>query len=461
MRSFIPPSSPPPRLLVLGLNHKTAPLSVRETLAFSEVQTGLALAQFRGQFPQAEAVLLSTCNRVELYVATAAEAAIPLEVLTHFLSSTHKLDPRLLGPHLYVYEQRKMVDHLFAVTTSLDSIIVGETQILAQVKQAYQLAAQHQAVDKTFHALFQRALAAAKDAHETTRLAAGRLSVASVAVDLAASVFDRFDDKTVLCVGAGKMAALMLRHLAGLKPRRLVIANRSLENAEKLAAEFLPLIPSVEARPFEELDGLLTQADIVLTSTGAPQPIVTASRMRGLQKARRYRPAVIVDIAVPRDVESEVSSLQNIYLYNVDDLQNRAAGNRVNRDAQIAAAKARLDVHAEGFFKWLAARDVGPLVKALYEHCQGIARAELEAAYARAPDLTEEQRAELQRLTHRLVGKILHTPVTTLTASSQVAGTGGGGAEGVTPDPEVLAASLATALQQLFQLHLPAGPRPE
>jgi glutamyl-tRNA reductase len=237
----------------------------------------------------------------------------------------------------------------------------------------------------------------------------------------------------------------MLRHLAGLKPRRLVIANRSLENAEKLAAEFLPLIPSVEARPFETLDGLLTQADIVLTSTGAVQPIVTASRMRGLQKARRYRPAVIVDIAVPRDVEPEVSTLQNIYLYNVDDLQNRAAGNRANRDAQIAAAKARLDVHAENFFRWLAARDVGPLVKALYEHCQQIAQAELSAAYERAPDLTAEQRAELQRLTHRLVGKILHGPVSRLTGAE---------AAEASPDPEALTADLGAALAQLFDLHL-------
>jgi glutamyl-tRNA reductase len=445
MRSFIPPSSPPPRLLVLGLNHKTAPLSVRETLAFSDAQTAYALTQFKEQFPLAEAVLLSTCNRVELYVAAPHDGAIPLEVLTHFLASTHKLEPRLLGPHLYVHEQRQMVDHLFAVTTSLDSIIVGETQILAQVKHAYQLAGQHETVGKTFHSLFQRALAAAKDAHETTRLAAGRLSVASVAVDLAASVFDRFDDKTVLCVGAGKMAALMLRHLVGLKPRRLLIANRSLENAEKLAAEFLPLIPSVEARPFETLDGLLTQADIVLTSTGAVQPIVTASRMRGLQKARRYRPAVIVDIAVPRDVEPEVSALQNIYLYNVDDLQNRAAGNRANRDAQIAAAKARLDVHAENFFRWLAARDVGPLVKALYEHCQQIAQAELSAAYERAPDLSAEQRAELQRLTHRLVGKILHGPVSRLTGAE---------AAEASPDPEALTADLGAALAQLFDLHL-------
>ncbi|HVX83375.1 MAG TPA: glutamyl-tRNA reductase [Phycisphaerae bacterium] len=436
------------------MNHKTATLAVRETLAFSEPQADAALESFRARFPGAEAVLLSTCNRVELYVATPADAPLPGEVLTHFLAEAHGLaSAGEIHPHMYVHHDRRMVDHLFAVATSLDSIIVGETQILAQVKQAYLAAAEKGTVGKTFHALFQRALAAAKDAHESTRLASGRLSVASVAVDLAASVFDRFDDKTVLCVGAGKMAGLMLRHLADLRPRRALIANRSLEHAQALAAEMRGLGVAVEARGMEELDALLALADIVLTSTGATQPLLTAARYRPIQKARRYRPAVVVDIAVPRDVEASVASLPNVYLYNVDDLQNRAAGNKAARDAQIAAAKSRLDLHAADFFRWLAARDVGPLVKALYEHCQQIAQSELAAAYERAPDLTDAQRAELQRLTHRVVGKILHGPVTRLTAPEADAAT----ALPETPDAQALSAHLAGALQELFNLHLERG----
>jgi glutamyl-tRNA reductase len=451
--------------MVLGVNHKTATLAVRETLAFSESQTAAALGSFKQRFPGAEAVLLSTCNRVELYVATPAEAAIPAEILTQFLAGGHESDGGAgavsggragLASHIYVHEDRRMVDHLFAVTTSLDSIIVGETQILGQVKQAYLLAAEKGTVGKTFHALFQRALAAAKDAHETTRLASGRLSVASVAVDLAASVFDRFEDKTVLCVGAGKMAGLMLRHLVELKPRRVLIANRSVERAESLVREMRGLGVVVEACGMEKLDEQLGIADIVLTSTGAAQPLITAGRYRALQKGRRYRPAVIVDTAVPRDVEAGVASLPNVYLYNVDDLQNRAAGNKAARDAQMASAKARLDVHAVEFFRWLASRDVGPLVKALYEHCQAIAHAELTAAYERAPDLTDAQRAELQRLTHRLVGKILHGPVTRLT-NATAAPTPEALAPADPPDPQALTTHLATALQELFNLHLDRG----
>ncbi len=364
MRAFLPKSSPAPRLLVLGLNHKTAPLALRETLAFSDPQSAHALSLLKAQFPPVEAVLLSTCNRVELYLSLPQDAPIPLEVLTHFLATAHHVDPRALAPHLYLHEDRAMVDHLFAVTTSLDSIIVGETQILAQVKAAYQLAAAHGTIDKVFHALFQRSLAAAKDAHESTRLAAGRVSVASVAVDLAGSIFDRFDDKTVLCLGAGKMAGLMLRHLVDLSPRRLVIANRSLDNAQKLAAQFATLLPT-EAQPLEALDELLVQADILLTSTGAPEPLITAARMKALQKKRRYRPAVIVDIAVPRDVEPAVGGLPNLYLYNVDDLQNRAAGTRAARDVPVAAARDRLDLDGENLFRWLAASDVGQLVQEL------------------------------------------------------------------------------------------------
>ncbi len=440
MQSFIPDSL---RLLVAGLNHRTAPLALREAVDFSAAQAADATARFRQAFPQAELVILSTCNRMEFYVARPVSAEPSLETIARFIAEFHGIAPDALPSHLYHHEDRAMVEHLFSVASSLDSMVVGETQILSQVKQAYhhahaplssagkaaeRLEGKDTGAGKVLHALFQRALAAAKDVHEKTGLSAGRLSVASVAVDLAASVFDRFDDKTVLCVGAGKMAALMLRHLAGLKPRQVLIANRSLERAQALAAQFRSEDPAnaqrnPEARPLSQLDALLTEADILLTSTGAAdeagEPLITEARFKALLKPRRYRPIVMVDIAVPRDIDPAIAKLPNVYLYNIDDLQEVAAGNRSKRDQEIAAARALVHAHVEEFLRWFAARDVGPLIKALYEQSHAHARTELDAHFARNPDLSPEQRAQYERLTHRLVGKLLHGPVTQLTTHTE------------------------------------------
>jgi glutamyl-tRNA reductase len=438
-----PTNSLPPslRLLVVGLNHRTAPLALRETVSFNPAQAVAATHQFHQRFPQAELVILSTCNRVELYIARPVASEPTLEGVAGFLAEYHALQREQLQGHLYHREDREMIEHLFAVTSSLDSMVIGETQILSQVKHAYlhgcgpgpkdASAGPSGAepggggggggggVGKVLHALFQKALAAAKDVHEKTKLSSGHLSVASVAVDLAASVFDRFDDKTVLCVGAGKMATLMLRHLAELKPRKLLLTNRSPERAEALAAQLSTHGTAAVARPFEQLDALLAEADILLTSTGAVSPIITEARFKAVLKPRRYRPIVMVDIAVPRDIEADVAKLSNVYLYNIDDLQEVAAGNRGKRDQEIAAARQLLAGHMEEFLRWFAARDVGPLVKALYDQANVIARAELEAHFAKHPDMPPEHRQELERLTHRVIGKLLHSPVTQLTSRAE------------------------------------------
>jgi glutamyl-tRNA reductase len=417
--------------MAVGLNHRTAPLELRERVAFTPAQGDAAVKKFRAAFPHAELVILSTCNRVELYLARPLSGEPSLESLAQFVAEFHGIDAGSLREHLYHREDRAMIEHLFTVASSLDSMVVGETQILSQVKHAYHHGCDSGGVSKVLHGLFQRALAAAKDVHEKTQLSAGHLSIASVAVDLAASVFERFDDKTVLCVGAGKMASLMLRHMQELKPRKILVTNRSPERAADVARQF-----SAEARPFEQLDALLTEADILLTGTGATEPIITEARFKALLKARRYRPVVMVDVAVPRDIEAAVAKLNNVYLYNIDDLQEVAAGNRGKRDQEIAAARALLATHVEEYLKWSAARDVGPLVKALYEQANGMARAELEAHFAKHPDMTPERRAELEHLAHRLIGKLLHGPVTQLTTRAES-----------TARP-----MLAAALRKLFEL---------
>jgi len=437
MQSMVPPSL---RMLVVGLNHKTAPLEVRERIAIGDVPA--ALGRLREKFPAAEIVILSTCNRVELYVARTVGHGPAVEDLVEFLGSARGVAAGVIAGHLYQYEDRAMVEHLFHVASSLDSMVVGETQILAQVKEAYRMAAEAGALGiatphaekaettSVFHTLFQRALAAAKGVHEQTQLASGRISIASVAVDLARSVFDRFDDKVVLCIGAGKMSALMLRHMAELRPKRIVIMNRSLERAQAIAAGHGALAAGLMERQH------LIDADIILTSTGSPDPIITAADFKALLKPRRYRPVVMIDIAVPRDIDAAVGGLNNVYLYNIDDLQQVAAGNKNKREAQIASSKLLLDRHIEDFLAWFGGRDIGPLVKALYEHAHALARAELGAYVAAHPDLTEADKADLERTVHRLVGRLLHTPVRQMTAQSKA-----------DAGPE-----LAEALRELFLL---------
>lgn len=407
-------SAGPPRLLVVGLNHRSATLDLRERVAFAPQALVPALAGFKARFPQAEIVILSTCNRVELYLSRAVSAEPQLAQIAAYLAQTHQVDqPELLG-HLYHHEDRAMVEHLFRVTASLDSMVIGETQILAQVKQAYQSACEAGTAGTMLHGLFQRALAAAKAVHDQTDLAAGRVSIASVAVDLARSVFDTFADKTVLCIGAGKMSGLVLKHLRELGPKQILITNRSPERAEELAGPF-----GAQAVSWARLDELLTTADIVLSGTGSPEPLITANHFKTLLKPRRYRPVVLVDIAVPRDIEAGVGKLSNVYLYNIDDLQQMAAANRDRRSDAIAESQALLATHTENFLVWYAGRNLGPLVKALYERTGQLAHTELEEYLARHPELSAAQRQDLERLAHRLVNKILHEPVHQLTVETQ------------------------------------------
>ncbi len=254
------------RLVLLGLNHTTAPVQVREKVAFGPEQTRAALNAMREKFPQAEIVLLSTCNRVEFYVSRAVHGHPRTDEMRTFLSEFHSLPAEEMTPHLYEKSDREAVEHLFTVASSLDSMVLGETQILGQVRGAYELASAARTAGPLLHPLFQRAIAVGKQVMHETALNEGRLSIASVAVDYAKRIFDQFDDKTVLCVGAGKMTQLVMKHFAGLHPLRQLVSNRDPVKAEKLAAEF-----GGEVVPFEFLTEHIASADIVITSTGATQ----------------------------------------------------------------------------------------------------------------------------------------------------------------------------------------------
>ena len=257
--------------------------------------------------------------------------------------------------------------------------------------------------------LFQRALAVGKQVQSETGLGEGRLSVASVAVDYARGIFDHFDDKTIVCVGAGKMAALVLTHFAGLKPAKLIVCNRDAIKAAKVAEQV-----AGEGASLETLDEQLIRADVVVTSTGATEPVITKTRFEKLLRRRRYRPVFLIDLAVPRDIEAAVGELKNVYLYNLDDLQRAVASTRLGRDAAIGAAQAIVRRHVDEYAASLRRRQLGPAINSLYSRYQAMAEEELNRAMTKLPPLDQAAREQLQEMTRRIVNKLLHDPVEAL-----------------------------------------------
>jgi glutamyl-tRNA reductase len=419
-------------LLLLGLNHATAPLTVREKVAFAGNGRDRAVEAMRARFPNAEITLLSTCNRVELYAARAVHGHPRAEEIVAFLAEFHGINAGEFAPHLYQKTDREVVTHLFTVASSLDSMVLGETQILGQVREAYDAARALGATGALLNPLFQRALAVGKEVMSATSIAEGRVSVASVAVDYARRIFDSFSDKCVLSIGAGEMASLVLQSFAQLKPRRMIVTNRSPEKAVELAAKF-----GGEALPFEGLNEHLVAADVVVSSTGATQAIITAAQIAGLRKARRYRPMFLIDIALPRDVEAGVGDLENVYLYNIDDLQQVVAGTMDQRKDAVEAARAIVTKQVEGFVAWHRAREMGPVIDRLSKRYHQVAAEELQRTLNKLPGIGDAERAHLEDLTRRLVNKLLHDPISMLRKSEGMHGASG---------------QYLHALEQLFRL---------
>jgi glutamyl-tRNA reductase len=394
------------RLLLLGLNHTTAPLEVRERLAFNAAQRTAAVEAFRTRFPGSEAVLLSTCNRVEFYVGRPEQGGPAVEDVIAFLSAAHGVPATAFENHLYRKVDREAVEHLFHVASSLDSMVLGETQILGQVREAYDASRALSLAGPVLNPLFQRAIAVGKDVMHGTAIAEGRLSVASVAVDYATRIFDHFHDKTLLCVGAGKMAALVLRHFAALRPKRTLVCNRSPARAEALAATF-----GGEPVPFDRLADHIVAADVVITSTGATQPIITRALFDTLCRRRRYRPIFLIDIAVPRDVEPAVGQLQNVYLYNLDDLQQVVSATLSQRTEAIDAARAIVRRSVDEYAVWHRQRDLGPAIDQLYRRAHAMAKEEVARSLGKLANVSDAERAHLEDLARRIVNKMLHGPV--------------------------------------------------
>ncbi|MHB0981390.1 MAG: glutamyl-tRNA reductase [Thermoleophilia bacterium] len=388
-------------IATIGVNHKTACLDVREQVALADDAARDLLTRLLDRAEVEEAVAVSTCNRTEVYV-TGLE--LPLrELVLEGLCAVSGVCRDDLAESVYYLEDADAVEHLFAVASSLDSMVLGEAQILHQLKESYQLAEEARATGAVLNKLFRRSFEVGKRVRTETRIGESSLSIASVSVDLARNVFGDLARRSVLVVGAGEMAELVLTHLRGHGVARVRVANRTFERAVELAGRF-----SGEAVRYEALQEHLAAVDIVITSTGASQPIIRRPDMVRVMKSRKNRPIFLVDIAVPRDVEAAVSDVYNAYLYDIDDLQAVAASNLDERRQEAVSARAIVAEEVAAFRSWLRSLEVVPTMVELRRWATGVKDEELQKHLARMPDLTEEQRDTVAALAHSLVNKFLH-----------------------------------------------------
>ncbi|MGO9317270.1 MAG: glutamyl-tRNA reductase [Terracidiphilus sp.] len=392
-------------LALIGVNHKTAPIELRERIAISRdelPETIRALAAVPGV---AECMIVSTCNRVEILAAVESSA---IDV-TSFLHRHFGLDPALLAPHLYEHRDQEAVRHLFRVAASLDSMVVGEPQILGQVKEAFAVARASGTVGGQLEHLLQYTFAAAKRVRTETQIGSNSVSIASVAVELARKIFGSLQGRTVFLVGAGKMSELAARHLVQQGAGAILVTNRTQERARHMAEAF-----AGQVIPFEELYEAASQADIVISSTGAPHPIFRREHGQAFLHRRRNRPMFFIDIAVPRDVDPLMGKLEGIFVYDIDDLQQVAVAHLSERSREAAAAESLIAGEVERFYRRQLTVNVAPAIVALQRQAEEIRQAELKRAQARLGPLSEEQIAAVETLTRGLVNKFLHPPMQAL-----------------------------------------------
>lgn len=401
---------------LVGCSHHKSPVAVRERLAFSADAAEAALDRLRARYPMAEAVVLSTCNRVEIYTAVDRPDASPTpREIAQFLAEFHGLHFDELFDVLVERSGGDAVLHLFSVAAGLDSMVLGEPQILSQVKSAYELAQKHEAAGPVTHAVFQAAMKAAKRVATETKLAKARVSIPSVAIaDFARQIFESFDDKRVLVIGAGEMADETLRYLRTEGAKRFVVINRSRERADKLAAEF-----NAQVATWDRLHEELVAADLVISTTGAKEPILRGEEFTAIEAARYQRPLFILDLAVPRDIDPAIGEFLGVYLYSLDDLQATCAENLKKREKEIPQALGILREEADLFMADLNRRATGPIIARLREGWQQPKDEELRRLLNRLPQLDEAAKAEIAQSFDRLVNKLLHPPLESLRDESK------------------------------------------
>ncbi|MCK4660515.1 MAG: glutamyl-tRNA reductase [Phycisphaerae bacterium] len=418
-------------IAVVGCNHRTAPVHVRERLAFDDEQAAEALGLFTTQYPDSEAVILSTCNRTELYMTRPRHGSPGLTEAVRWLAEQRQLAPEDISAHLYHHEQSEAVEHLFRVVSSLDSMVIGESQILNQSKRALAVADRRRASGSVLHGLFTNAFAVAKEVHATTAIGQGHLSVGSVALDFAGRVFSHFDDKTVLMIGAGEMGELTLRHLLTKNPRQVWVTNRTFARAEELAKNL-----GAQAKAFERMEELVAASDIVIASTASPEPLLTVEKLKHVPAHRKFRPLLLIDLGIPRNIDPELGKLENFYVYDIDDLQRITDEHWEERQAGVIQGERLIQARVVDFFQDRARREAGPTITALRKRLHEIMEHECEWAMPKLKTVDQADRKLIEQMMHRTVHKILHMPTKVLN---------GRAAEGK-------AQIYADALKQLFDL---------
>jgi len=395
---------------LIGVNHKTAPVEVRERLAIPESRLPEALRSFTQHPGVEEALILSTCNRVELLARTQNGGAD----LRSFLGAYFNMDRSLMDPHLYEYREKDAVRHLFRVTSSLDSMVVGEAQILGQVKEAYATARAVGAVNSQLDQLLTRAFAVAKRVRTETAVGSSAVSVASVAVELAKKIFGSLNGRSVYLVGAGKMTELAARHLLAHGAASIFVANRTYDRAIRLAQKF-----DGQAIEFNRLYDTCDRADIVITSTGAPHAIFRREHGELFLSRRKNRPMFFIDIAVPRDVDPGMNDLDGIFVYDIDDLQQAVASHVADRKKEAERADDIINVEVERFQARIQTLDVVPTIVSLQDHLETIRQAEIDRVRGRLGMISPEQELAIETLTRGIVNKIMHTPISTLKTAAR------------------------------------------
>ncbi len=393
---------------LIGVNHNSAPLDVRERLAISEARLPDAIRTLVKQPGVDEGMVLSTCNRVELLTSSRDAAD-----LREFLRSYFGVSPDALRSHIYEFQQSEAVRHVFRVASSLDSMVVGEPQILGQVKEAYAVARGLGAVHSALEALLSRAFAVAKRVRTETAIGSSSVSISAVAVQLAEKIFGSLRNRTVYVVGAGKMAELAARHLIARGARNILFTNRTYERAVQLAEAF-----EGKALPFEQLYETIGRADIVLTSTGASEPLFRREHGEQLLSRRKNQPMFFIDIAVPRNVDPEMNKLDGMFVYDIDDLQQVAGNNSNERKKEAERAEKIIELEVERFAIRMKSLAVVPTILSLQEYCETIRQAEIDRVRGKMGALSPEQEAAVEAMTRGIINKLLHTPITTLKSTA-------------------------------------------
>ncbi|MHB0959407.1 MAG: glutamyl-tRNA reductase [Pirellulaceae bacterium] len=400
---------------LVGCSHHRAPLAIRERFSWGPEQIRYSLGRLRKRFPQLEVVLLSTCNRVELYTATERDDVPPAAEIAAALAAEQQADPQEVMAHLYGLHGRDAIRHLFLVASSLDSMVLGETQISAQVKHAYQTATEQEATGPVTHAVFQRAAQVARRVATETAIHKRRVSIPSVAIaDFARQVFERFDDKRTLVIGAGEMAEETLRYLCDFGVTDITIVNRTCQTARSLAERH-----GGRARPWEDLLRALAAADLVVSTTGAGHPIVTAEDFAPVHALRAGRPVLILDLAVPRDFDVLIGRFSEVFLYSVDDLRAVCRQNAVERERELPKAIRIIDAETDRFMVDIHFTAAKPIVSQLMDAYSRSKESELQRLFKKLSHLDEGMQVEIRRSFDRLTNKMMHRPLASLRAGSR------------------------------------------